>query len=84
MSQIKQGVGVLAQQVRLRGQGHRRGCESGCFGVAATVGEHPGRQSLAYDLGDKILACGRLLAYCDQLVGLTISYSALRRDGLGQ
>jgi len=47
VSEIEQGVGVLAQQVRLRGQRHRRACEFRCLGVVATVGEDPGRQSLA-------------------------------------
>ena len=84
MSQIKQGIGVLAQQVRLRGEGHRRRCESGCFGVAATVGERPGRQPPADDLSDQVLACRRLLAYRDQLVDFVVSFSALRRDGSGQ
>ena len=51
MSQIKQGIGMLTQEVGLRGKRHRRECEFDCFGVAATVGENPGRQSLAYDLG---------------------------------
>src|ERR1700758_2471542 len=53
IGQVKQGVGVLAQQVSLRGERHRRGRELGRLGVTAVVGEHPGRQSLADDLGDQ-------------------------------
>ena len=84
MSQIKQGIGVLAQQVCLCGEGHRRGCEFGCFGVAATVGEQPGRQSPAEDLIDYVLASSGLLAYRDQFAGFIVPRLALRRDGSGQ
>ena len=84
MSQIEQGIGMRAQQVRLRRKRHRRGCEFHRFGMAATVGEDPGRQSLADDLGGRVLACRDLLAYRDQLGGFGVPLFSLRRDGSGQ
>src|ERR1700691_1376373 len=50
VSQIKQGIGVLAVQVSLGGECYRRECEFGCFGVTATISDHPGRQSPAEDM----------------------------------
>ena len=41
MSQVEQGIGVLAKQVRLRGKRDRRGCEFHGFGVAAVQASIP-------------------------------------------
>src|SRR5262249_46342413 len=69
VSQIEQGIGMRVQLVRLCRKRHRRGREFHRFGLAATVGENPGRQSLADDLGGDVLIWSNLLAYRDQLGG---------------
>ena len=84
VSQIEQGIGMLAQLVRLRRKRYCRGREFHCFGVAAAVGEDPGRQSLADDLGGQVLTCSGLLAYLNQLGGFGVPLFTLRRDGSGQ
>ncbi len=49
--EFEQGVGVLAQQVGLRGKGCRRAREFLGFAVTAPVGEDPCVESLADGLG---------------------------------
>ena len=63
VSEIEQGVGAFAQQVRLRGERRRRACEVFCLGVVATLGEDPGGQSLADDLRGPVLADTGFPAY---------------------
>ena len=46
VSEIEQDIGVLAEQVTLRGEFRRRARECLRFAMVTAVGEDPGRQSL--------------------------------------
>ena len=84
MSEIEQGIGVVTGQVGLRGKGDGRACEFLCFAMLATVGEDPGRQSLAEGLGGHVLARSGFLAYRDQAGGFVVPALTLSGDGSGQ
>src|SRR6266480_6012444 len=79
LSQIEQGIGTRAQQIRLGRKRRCRGRQFQSLGVAAAVGEDSGRQSLADDLGGQVLPCSDLLAYFDQLGDFAVTPFALRR-----
>src|SRR6185312_13340829 len=82
--EIKLDVGVLAEQVGLRGKGCRRAREVLSLAVTAAVGQYPCQNSLAESLGDEVLT-GRSLPACrDQANGFVIPARTLRRDGSGQ
>jgi hypothetical protein len=83
LGEIEQGVGMVAYQVRVRGQLHCRVGEFHGFGVAATMGQDSGRQSLADDLGGVLAGTG-FSAYRDQVDGFVIPVLTLCRDGSGQ
>ena len=84
VSEIEQGISVLAEQVGLRSKRGRGACEFHCLAMEATVSEDPGRQSLADDLGRPVLAGGSCPADREQIEGLVVSVLALRCDGPGE
>src|SRR5215471_6316338 len=84
MSEIEQGVGMLAEQVGLRGEFCRRAREWLCFAGVAAVGEDPGRQSLADGTGGQVVVRRGFLAYRDQVGGFVVPAWVLGCDGSGQ
>src|SRR5215813_112026 len=78
--EFEQGIGVLAQQVGLRGEGRRRAREFLGFAVTAPVGEDPCVKPLADGLrGQVLVGCG-FPAYRDQLDGFVVPARSLRGD----
>src|SRR5579862_36259 len=74
----------MAEQIGLSDKCYRRACEFLCLVMLATVGEYPGRQSLAEDLCGDVLARSGFLAYRDQAGGFGVPALTLGRDGSGQ
>src|SRR5262249_20821745 len=82
--QVEQDVGVLAEEVRLCGEGSRRAREFLGFAMTAAVGQYSCQNSLAERWGDEVFTGRGFLAHRDQANGFVIPALTLRRDSSGQ